>query len=223
VCPKRPPPEKCFLPFTLNLNPFLEIKMKRSFKNALSLAALFSLAATPAFAAGQAGLGFVFGTSFQQHQKSTFKQGSANYYRIAFFGDKDGTFFLHNEQSFFNVEQGDARTVAMENTQGIGVSLPLMDILSLEVIVGGSSVAVPAAASTSGGTDAVAGGRSTDSIADLGVKWNKTTGRVQLGVALSMRQHKMSSGFTVTDSSANTSTVNDLSSTNLAIDVAYNF
>ena len=197
--------------------------MKTMSKNILMLCSVTLMTATPAFAAKKAGIGFSFGTAFHQHQKANFKQASANQFRINFLGDEGSSFFVHNEQSAFNVEQGDASTAVTSQVQGMGVKFDLAQNVDLDIMLGGATVIIPAAASASGGTDAIAAINSTDSIADIGVKWNQQSGKLNLAVGAVMRQHKMSNNLRLTSSAGAVTTVNDLSSTNMTLEINYNF
>ncbi|MGK5092884.1 hypothetical protein WDW89_12815 [Deltaproteobacteria bacterium TL4] len=169
------------------------------------------------------GIGFTFGILFQQHQKSEFKQGNGNYFRLNFAHEGEGTFFIHNEQSSFNVETGDAVTNGTQNVSGIGAQMSLTENLSLELMVGGATILLPAGASTSGGTDAVTAVRSTDSIADLGVVWDRSSGNILLNLGLNYRIHQLGQNISLTDSKGTVSTLNDKSALNIAIAVGYGF
>jgi hypothetical protein len=188
---------------------------------------IFSLG-SPAFADATsdyepAGIGFQFGVSMQQFQQASFRQGVGNFFRLVITSDENSSYYMHSEQSSFNVEEGDASSNATQNIHGIGASIGLGIGISLDIMVGGATINIPAAASASGGTDAIAAARSTDPVGDIAVKWTKISGRVSLDVGLTYRIHPSGRNVVVTDSGGTASNVNDLGSMNLDVAIKYGF
>ena len=169
-----------------------------------------------------AGVGFSFGIIFEQHQKSNFKAGNGNYFRISIAGEDDSLFFMHSEESTFNIEEGDAVANGQKNVHGIGGSLDLGEGLAMDVMVGGANVIIPGA-TTAAGPEAISSTRSTDAIGELAVKWGHLSGRLAVNVFLSYRYHKLGNSVEVTDSGGETRNINELSSTNIGIDMGISF
>jgi len=142
------------------------------------------------------------------------------YFRLNLLAKDKSGFFIHTEQAGFNAEEGDATATGTKSIQGIGASLPLGSV-SMEVVVGTATVAIAAGAGTA--PAAIALTNSTDPMADIAVKWNHQPGNLTLGVGLAYRLHRLSTGMAVTDSAGTTTTIYDMGSNNITIDIGYNF
>ncbi|MCP4755772.1 MAG: hypothetical protein GY866_33325 [Proteobacteria bacterium] len=198
----------------------MRFKQFPTIKLVLTLFFMGTLSST-ALAAGKAGIGFTFGTMFQQHQESTFKQGTASYFRLNFTADAESSFFLHSEQGAFNAEEGRGIAPSIKNSQGIGMTMGVTPDITMDILIGGATVTVATAGAAA--TGLVTGTSSTDPIAEIGVKWTKATGKSLLNVGLSYRQHKMGAPVIVTDAAGNIQSVNNLSSMNIGIDIGLSF
>ena len=167
-----------------------------------------------------AGVGFSFGVIFEQHQKSNFKPANGNYFRVSIAGEDQLIFFMHSEEASFNVEEGDAVGNGQKNVQAIGGSLILGPGLAMDVMVGGANVIITGNVA---GPESVSSTRSTDSIGELALKWSHYSGRLAVNVLVSYRSHRLSNGVIITDTSGEKKNVNDLSSTNIGIDMGISF
>lgn len=110
---------------------------------------------------GMSGIGFSFGVLFQQHLTSQFKRGNGNYFRVNLTGDDNSQFYMHSEESTFNVEEGDAVSSSKKSVSAIGASLMLTSNLSVDLMIGSATVIIPTAVSATG-PEAIPATRSTD-------------------------------------------------------------
>jgi len=166
-----------------------------------------------------AGIGMAFGTSIQVHQNSNFKQGNGSYFRLLFEGDDEWAYFVHSEESQFNIEEGNCTASGRSNIEGIGVLIPAGPV-QVSVLIGGANTATLAGVGTctNGG---IAATSSVDMVVDLGTAlWTHQQGKVHMDLGLNYRHHKLSSPPTI---KAGTETIDDLSGINLGIDVGYRF
>ena len=134
----------------------------------------------------KAGIGFGFGIKIMQHSKSTFGEGSANYFRLIFKNDEKSMFYMHNEFANFNVEEGKAQSTGVQNSQTIGSLLALSDSLYLDVMIGGTTIDIPASVAIAGSSEAIAVTTGTGILSELGVLWIKNTSNVKLETGISI-------------------------------------
>ena len=196
--------------------------MKKSLFSIVLLIALFiSQNALAAQKVKKAGLGFEFGTTFQFFQKSNFKNGGANYFRLNMNNANSGKYFLHKENGNVSAEVGDATSTLTVNVIGVGSIISLGNDLELNLMVGNATVNGVAATGT--GTNAITAIQSTSPMADIGVSWEKKDGSTSLNLGTAYRYHTLSNPITFTDSTGKTDRITDMSSFNINLGISYSF
>jgi hypothetical protein len=167
------------------------------------------------------GLGFEFGTSFQSFQKSNFKNGGANFFRLNMRNSNSGMYFLHNESGNISAGVGDATTTLTANVIGIGSGFTLGDSFLVNLLVGNATLTGVAGVGT--GTNAITAVQSTSPVADIGVHWSKDNENVSLIAGIAYRYLTLSSPISFTDSAGKTENINDMSSLNINVSILYSF
>lgn len=195
-------------------------------KNILAVAVLIVFSFASQMALGnevpeKVGLGFEFGTMFQSFQKSNFKNGGSNFFRLNMSRSEGGRYFLHNESGNISAEVGDATTTLKSNVMVIGSGITLGESFLLSLMVGNATLTGVAAAGTT--TNAIGAIQSTSPVANICVNWLHSNDNVSLAVGLAYRYLTLSTPMEFTDTSGDVEKVNDMSSMNIDISISYSF
>jgi len=169
------------------------------------------------------GVGIAFGTSFQEYQKKAFSRGIGNFFQIKFAEQDGSTYYLHNEQSAFNVTTGDAFSTGTQDLHGIGVLTSLSESFFFNFMVGGANVSLPAALSITGGSESISASHSTSSVADLGVKWSSSKSPLKLLIGIDYRASQLGHKIIITDTEGNKGILQDKSSLKMNFEVSRSF
>jgi hypothetical protein len=163
----------------------------------------------------EAGLGFEYGVSMQSFKDSHFKSGGANFFRLNLKVDDDITYFVHNESGSFSANDSDstAVTTVTNNITGIGAKMTFDNDISASLMFGSATLNGNAYAG-----NAVPAIQQTAQVAEIGVNWEKTKGKVTLATGLVYRHLALPQAVAF-----GTENVTDLSSTNLNIAIKYSF
>ena len=161
----------------------------------------------------EAGLGFEYGVSMQNFKDSHFKSGSANFFRLNLKADSDITYFVHNESGSFTANDDNSSSVSTvtNNIIGIGAKMSFDNDISASLMFGSATLNGDA-------HDGVQAIQQTAQVADVGVNWQKTKGKVTLSTGLVYRHLTLSQPVAFDQKN-----VTDLSSTNLNIAIKYSF
>jgi len=166
-----------------------------------------------------ANLGVGFGAVYQHHQLKDIGDGVGDYFQIQFLNEDGSSFFLHNEQSGFDLTIGDTHSHGTQNVSAIGAAyLGAYDSV-LSLMVGGATSYVPASIGVTGGNESISYNHSSSPMVELGGKWSTAAGPTRMCFGLSYRLLRFGQPITLTDAEGTAALLQNKNSMNFNIAV----